>query len=183
MSICPNLLADHPAKAARVERSRIPASFFRTQTLPRAERFGAWRESVGVFLDARLDPRGDASGFAGDVESYLLDDIVISRPRANGQKFDRASARIGRDGMDHYMIQLFVRGGTDMALGRRTLSADRQLIGFDLGKIRANRGIERQIVGDVPFEIGADAPPRREAARRRRENRDPNGRWRTRPRS
>ena len=135
MSICPNLLADHPAKAARVERSRIPASFFRTQTLPRAERFGAWRESVGVFLDARLDPRGDASGFAGDVESYLLDDIVISRPRANGQKFDRASARIGRDGMDHYMIQLFVRGGTDMALGRRTLSADRQLIGFDLGEV------------------------------------------------
>src|ERR1700743_656688 len=33
LSICPNLLADHPAKAARVERSRIPASFFRTQTL------------------------------------------------------------------------------------------------------------------------------------------------------
>ncbi|HWA90468.1 MAG TPA: helix-turn-helix domain-containing protein [Rhizomicrobium sp.] len=135
MSIRANLLDDHPGKAARAARSRIPASFFRTQTLPRPERFGAWRESVGVFLDARLDARSDASGFAGDVESYLLDDIVISRPRANGQKFDRASPRIARDGMDHYMIQLFVRGGTDMALGRRTLQAERRLMGFDLGEV------------------------------------------------
>jgi AraC-like DNA-binding protein len=128
-------LDDHPGKASRVERSRIPASFFRTQTLPHAERFGAWRESVGVFLDTRLDARTDHAMFAGDVESYLLEDIVISRPRANGQKFDRASRRIARDGMDHYMIQLFVRGGTDIALGRRILKAERRIVGFDLGEV------------------------------------------------
>lgn len=134
LSIRPNLLDDHPKKASRVERSRIPASLFRTQTLPEAERFGAWRESVGVFLDARLDSRSDAGAFAGDVESYLLDDIVISRPRANGQKFDRRSPRIASDGIDHYMIQLFVRGGADIALGRRSLQGARRLIGFDLGE-------------------------------------------------
>jgi hypothetical protein len=104
-------LDDHPSKAARVERSRIPASFFRTQTLPQTERFDAWRESVGVFLDAQLDSRSDATAFVGDVESYLLDDIVISRPRANGQKFDRRGPRIARDGIDHYMIQLFKECG------------------------------------------------------------------------
>lgn len=130
-----NLLEDHPGKAARAERSRIPASLFRTQTLPHAERFAAWHESVGVFLDTRLDSRTDAARFAGDVESYLLDDIVISRPRANGQKFDRASPRIARDGIDHYMIQLFVRGGADIALGRRSLQAERRIVGFDLGEV------------------------------------------------
>ncbi|MBV9990855.1 MAG: helix-turn-helix domain-containing protein [Alphaproteobacteria bacterium] len=130
----PSLLEDHPGKAARVERSRIPASFFRTQTLPEAERFAAWRESVGVFLEARLDGRADPAAFAGDVESYLLDDIVISRPRANGQKFDRPSGCIARDGLDSYMIQLFVRGGTEMALARRSLQAEKQLVGFDLGE-------------------------------------------------
>jgi AraC-like DNA-binding protein len=127
-------LDDHPGKTSRVGRSLLPASFFRTQTLPHAERFGAWRESVGVFLDSQLDARSDASAFAGDVESYLLDDIVISRPRANGQKFDRDSRRIARDGIDHYMIQLFVRGGTDIALGRRSLQAARRIVGFDLGE-------------------------------------------------
>jgi AraC-like DNA-binding protein len=128
-------LDDHPGKASRVERSRVPASFFRTQTLPQTERFGAWRESVGVFLDAQLDSRSDATAFAGDVESYLLDDIVISRPRANGQKFDRGSRRIWHDGMDHYMIQLFVRGGTDIALRPRSLHAERRIVGFDLGEV------------------------------------------------
>lgn len=135
MSIRPNLLDDHPGKAARVERSRIPASFFRTQTLPRAERFGAWQESVGVFLDAQLDSRCDALAFAGDVESYLLDDIVISRPRANGQKFDRGSRRIARDGIDHYMIQFFAYGGTEISIGRRSLHAERRVVGFDLGEV------------------------------------------------
>lgn len=116
-------------------RSRIPASFFRTQSLPRTERFEAWRESVGVFLDAQLDSRSDAAAFAGDVESYLLDDIVISRPRANGQKFDRGSRRIARDGIDHYMIQFFAYGGTDIAVGRRSLHAERRVVGFDLGEV------------------------------------------------
>ena len=111
----PNHLDNRPGKAARVAHSRLPASFFRTDALPRAERFAAWQESVGVFLDTRLAPQDDAQRFNGDVESYLLDDIVISRPRANGQKFDRPSGRIARDGLDHYMIQLFVRGSTDIA--------------------------------------------------------------------
>jgi len=134
LSIRPNLLDDHPGKASRVERSRIPASFFRTQTLQPGERFGAWQESVGVFLDSHLDSRSDPLAFAGDVESYLLDDIVISRPRANGQKFDRASPRIARDGIDHYMIQFFAYGGTEIAMGRRSLQAERRVVGFDLGE-------------------------------------------------
>lgn len=130
----PNLLDNRPGKAARVARSRLPASFFRTDALPPAERFAAWRESVGVFLDSRLVKQDDAEHFNGDVESYLLDDIVISRPRANGQKFDRPSGRIARDGLDHYMIQLFVHGSTDIELGRRSLhGAERRIVGFDLG--------------------------------------------------
>src|ERR1700733_13516804 len=50
LSARPSLLDIHPAKAARVARARIPASYFRTETLAPDERFAAWRESVGVFL-------------------------------------------------------------------------------------------------------------------------------------
>jgi AraC-like DNA-binding protein len=119
---------------ARVARSRLPGSWFRTNDLPPEERFAAWRESVGVFLQAGLAPQDDPTQFNGDVESYLLDDIVLSRPRANRQKFDRPSGRIARDGLDSYMIQLFVRGHTEVALGRRTVRGpERKIIGFDLG--------------------------------------------------
>jgi AraC-like DNA-binding protein len=33
------------------------------------------------------------------------------------------------------MIQLFVRGGTDIALGPRSLKAERRIVGFDLGEV------------------------------------------------
>jgi len=133
LSIRPNLLEDHPRKAARVARAQIPASFFHTAALAPQERFAAWRESVGVFLDTRLAPHDAPDAFAGDVESYLVDDIVLSRPRAGGQKFDRPSGRIARDGIDHYMIQFFVRGHADIALGRRSVhGGTRRIVGFDL---------------------------------------------------
>jgi AraC-like DNA-binding protein len=131
-----NLLDIRPATVARVERARIPASFFHTDTLAPDERFAAWRESVGVFLESRLSPQADPARFHGNVESYLLDDVVLSRPRAGGQKFDRPSGRIARDGIDHYMIQLFVRGNTDISLARRRLhGGEKRIVGFDLGEV------------------------------------------------
>jgi AraC-like DNA-binding protein len=122
------------SSAARTGRALIPASLFRTHALPPEERFQAWRESIGVFLDTRLDPSSDAQAFNGQVESYLLDDLMLSRCTANHQKFDRPTLKIARDDIDHYMIQLFLRGGTEMTLGRRSIGSTR-LVGFDLADV------------------------------------------------
>lgn len=136
MSVSPGFLTRRSAAVKRTARARLPASLFRTHDLPHERRFEAWRESVGVFLDARLSPQDDPIAFNGEVESYLLDDIVLSRPRAGRQKFDRPATRIARDGIDHYMIQLFVHGHTDIALDRRSVHGARtQIVGFDLGEV------------------------------------------------
>jgi AraC-like DNA-binding protein len=120
--------------AARTGSALLPASLFRTHALPHADRFQAWRESLGVFLDCRLDPGRDALAFNGQVESYLLDDLMLSRCTANHQKFDRPSLKIARDDIDHYMIQLFLGGHTDMRLGRRSIQST-PLVGFDLADV------------------------------------------------
>ncbi len=133
MSVRPNHLDIH-SSAARTGRALLPASLFRTHALPHANRFEAWRESIGVFLDCSLDPRTEALDFNGQVESYLLDDLMLSRCTANHQKFDRPSLKIARDDIDHYMIQLFLTGGTEMKLGRRSIGSTR-LIGFDLADV------------------------------------------------
>jgi AraC-like DNA-binding protein len=133
LSVRPNFLDIH-ASAARTGRALLPASLFRTHDLPLADRFEAWRESVGVFLDCRLDPRSGTEDFNGQVESYLLDDLMLSRCTANHQKFDRPSLKIARDDIDHYMVQLFLTGGTEMRLGRRAIGSTR-LIGFDLADV------------------------------------------------
>ncbi len=133
MSVRSNLLDIHSG-AARAGRALLPASLFRTHGLPHQDRFRAWRESVGVFLDCRLDPHGDAGDFNGQVESYLLDDLMLSRCTANHQKFDRPSLKIARDDIDHYMVQLFITGGTEMRLGRRNIGGTR-IVGFDLADV------------------------------------------------
>ncbi len=88
----------------RQQRPGLPASLFHTDNLDPAQRFSAWRESVGVFLESSLLAGDAGENFSGRVESYLLDDLMLSRPRAGRQKFDRPERKISGDSIDHYMI-------------------------------------------------------------------------------
>jgi AraC-like DNA-binding protein len=109
---------------------------FRTHALSPTQRFAAWRESVGVFLEANTLSGADTGPFNGSVESYLLDGVMLSRCTAGRQKFDRPSARIARDSIDHYMVQLFLRGAVEMKTGRRgLLGTPAHIVGFDLGEV------------------------------------------------
>ena len=122
------------ARMERHRRSRLPSSLFTTSTLDHAERFSAWRESMRVFLDSSRPRTPDS--FTGEVEGYLIGDILLTRGIASAQKYDRPSSKIAGDGLDHYMIQVFVDGYTEMTLGRRTVKSRPDApIAFDLGEI------------------------------------------------
>lgn len=136
MTIHPKLLDGRVTAEVRTSHARLPASLFRTHGLSHAERFPAWRESVGIFLDSSMPGGRDAAAFSGQIESYLLDDVVLSRVAAGAQKFDRASPRIARDSLEHYMVQVFLGGDVEMALRTRSLRAGAgRVIGFDLGDV------------------------------------------------
>lgn len=127
---------NHRARRQRHLQSIVPSSWFATSELTPAERFEAWRQSMSVFLDPSLGDRDAAASFAAEIEGYLLDDIVFSRGRASCQKFDRQSLKIARDGLEHYMIQLFFYGHMEMNLHGRTIrNRPGQIVGFDLGEI------------------------------------------------
>jgi AraC-like DNA-binding protein len=127
-------MPDRP-NTERPARARVPASLFDTSALPAPERFAAWRESVGVFLDTRPPATGLSPDFNARVESYLLDDVVLARSTISAQKFDRGSLRIAQDSIDHYMIQLFMAGSMEMKLGRQSFRlATGGLIAFDLAE-------------------------------------------------
>lgn len=129
-------LPDLGARYERHRRSRPQSSLFRTHTLEPGERFAAWRESMAVFLDSSPARHGAESDFAGEVEGYLLDDILLTRAIAADQKYDRPPAKIARDSLDHYMIQIFVGGHTDVFFGRRTVRSHAGFpIAFDLADV------------------------------------------------
>lgn len=133
------MMRQNPGYRARRKRnrdSRLPSSWFATHELPPEEHFAAWNESMGVFLDTALHPHDAARRFDGDIEGYLIDGIVFTRGRANRQKFDRGHAKIARDGIDHYMIELFFKGHAEMDVHGRTIrNRPGQIMGFDLGEV------------------------------------------------
>ncbi len=121
---------------SRVQRAKIPASLFSTDGLPREQRFAAWRESIGVFLDVRPQREEPAPNFSAQVEGYLFEDIFVSRCQAGAQKFDRPIAKIARDSIDHYMIQLVVDGHIRMEHRGDSFVIPRGgLIAFDLAEV------------------------------------------------
>src|SRR6185436_18209442 len=129
-------LPDRDSRIARHRRSRLQSSLFRTDTLTPDERFGAWRESMRVFLDSSLSAHERADDFVGEVEGYLIDDILLTRGMASRQKYDRAAPKIARDSLDHYMVQIFLGGHTEVSLGRRVVrSLGAQPIAFDLADV------------------------------------------------
>lgn len=129
-------LPDRAARLERHRRSQPQSSLFRTHTLEPADRFTAWRESMDVFLDSRLSDRDDAALFTGEVEGYLLDDILLTRAVAGRQKYDRPAAKIARDGMDHYMFQVFLGGHTSMSVARRMVESEPdRVVAFDFTEI------------------------------------------------
>lgn len=132
-----NLLKlDRKARIARNAKSRLPASLFATHALMPEARFGAWHESMRVFLDSSLGGLDDPAAFSGENESYLLDDLVLTRGIARRQKFDRSRAKIALDGIDHYLIEVFLAGHTEMNVGRRIVRSEvGRAIGFDLGEV------------------------------------------------
>ena len=119
----------------RTARAKVPASLFTTEALPPAERFTAWRDSIGVILEARAAAPEPAATFNARVESYLLDDVMLARSTFSAQKFDRRAIRIAQDSIDHYMIQFFLSGHLEMDLGRRSFRAERPLVAFDLTEV------------------------------------------------
>jgi AraC-like DNA-binding protein len=128
-------LPARPAQAARVARAGLPGSFFHTDRLAPVERFEAWRQSIGVFLDVAR-PDGDGEAFAASVESYMIDGIMLARCAAGQQMFARPVAKFARDAIDHYMIQLFIAGGFDMRRGGQLIRGGAgNVVAFDCGDV------------------------------------------------
>ncbi len=85
--------------------STIPSSQFSTR------QFDIWRDSIAVVFDVeqRSSDRGNA--FDADVEAFQLGDMVVTSAALGEQRYVRSQARLRRDGMDHFVLNLYRTGG------------------------------------------------------------------------
>ncbi|HEX6997209.1 MAG TPA: helix-turn-helix domain-containing protein [Gammaproteobacteria bacterium] len=97
----------------------IPTTTFRSVDHPSAEQFEAWRERISVVFDV-APLRRNAGPFAAEAHAFHLGEIVLVRTRFDGQRFSRTLKQLRSDLLDHYLVQLYRKGGyTGEADGRR----------------------------------------------------------------
>lgn len=96
--------------------SNIPKSIFSTKDISFSKRYEAFKESMGVVFDVS-HPQQTGPGFFGDIQSHLLGEILFVNCAATGQRFRRTPEMIAKDGVDHYIVQVFLRGKTQRQKG------------------------------------------------------------------
>ncbi|WP_308367902.1 MULTISPECIES: helix-turn-helix domain-containing protein [unclassified Microbulbifer] len=89
---------------------KIPHSRFDTHGMTPKETLTAWYESIDVMFDARVnDVSGEA--FQASIDAYMLGDLMLASAHVGAQSYERSNLRIGRDGVDHYLLQFYLTGG------------------------------------------------------------------------
>lgn len=85
--------------------STIPSTRFSTR------KFDVWRETVSVVFEVEPSPAGGAEKFGADFEAYQLGDMIVTDARLGRQRYIRRAAQARRDGVDHFVLNLYRTGG------------------------------------------------------------------------
>ncbi|MGJ4994753.1 helix-turn-helix domain-containing protein [Bradyrhizobium sp. HKCCYLS3077] len=104
--------------------SLLPSYGFSAAQMDTATNIAAWREAVSTFFDVDELAFGEAEPFRADVVSYALGSILLGSARASSQRFRRSAETIARSGVDHVIVQLYVRGGYTGVAGQRAIKVD-----------------------------------------------------------
>lgn len=77
--------------------------------LGREENYEHWRAGVASLFDAA--PVGDGlENFRADLASYNLGHFLVGKSSASAQRFHRSNELVAATGVDHLLIQLYVKG-------------------------------------------------------------------------
>jgi AraC-like DNA-binding protein len=90
--------------------TRLPLSLFTTDGLDPDDCWTVWRESISVIFDVRPDD-AQAVPLQAAVQAYHLGALVFGDTRFTPQYFGRSTRKIARDGLDHYLVQIYFDGG------------------------------------------------------------------------
>lgn len=91
-------------------RGDLPFVHFSTAGLSSADAFAVWRDSVSVIFESTVDvERGEP--FHAEMGVFHLGDLLFGQNSFGTQRFARTPRMIRRDGLDHFLIQIYAKGG------------------------------------------------------------------------
>ncbi|MFC5325657.1 helix-turn-helix domain-containing protein [Bradyrhizobium oligotrophicum] len=104
--------------------SLLPSYGFSAAEMDTEANIAAWREATSTFFDVDELAAGEATPFRADVLSYALGSVLLGSARASGQRFRRSAEMIARSGVDHIILQLYVKGGYDGVAGAHPIRVE-----------------------------------------------------------
>ncbi|HLD67688.1 MAG TPA: helix-turn-helix domain-containing protein [Pseudomonas sp.] len=88
---------------------KVPYTVMDTRGLPPPLAAKLWQESIEVMFDTRLrDTQGN--GAYSRIKACMIGPLALGSAQIGPQTFDRPAAKIGRDGLDHLLLQFYVNG-------------------------------------------------------------------------
>jgi len=124
-----------------IEHQRIVSS-----QLTREENYEYWRTGVASLFDA-VPPKADLTDFRADLTSYNLGHFLIGASSASAQSFARSRERVAATGVDHLLIQLYVKGECAYnADGGVAKGVAGDIVCFDLSRPMKSQATDMDIV-------------------------------------
>ncbi len=138
------------------EAEKLPFSLFTTSTLRARDQFDAWHESIKVIFDVDpLEGYSPERGFAASVRAFHLGNLLVSQVDFEGQHFLREKHRSAVDGLDHYLVQLYAKGG----LVGTANEDERELLGGDVQILDLTQAniTQAEASGTIAIVVSRDA--------------------------
>jgi len=73
--------------------------------------FESWRDSINIVFDVERPPEQNAIPFNAFLTAFQVGDMVVGDASLDAQRYRRSPARTRRDGMDHFVLNLYRTGG------------------------------------------------------------------------
>ncbi|WP_316224845.1 MULTISPECIES: helix-turn-helix domain-containing protein [unclassified Bradyrhizobium] len=101
--------------------SLVPSFGFSSEGMETEANIAAWRAAVSTFFEVDELAANEPGPFRADVRSFAMGSVLFGLARASGQHFRRDTHTIARSGVDHVIIQAYVRGGYHGTAGERPI--------------------------------------------------------------
>ncbi len=143
------------------DSAKLPFSVFSTNDVDPHDRWAIWHDSISVIFDVAPVAGCDAE-FAASVHAHLVQQLVFGDTRFTAQTFDRSPRKIARDGLDHFLVQIYLEGGYAGEVGRNHLDVrPGDICILDLGQtLHTRSSVSRTHTLVIPREILLAALPR-----------------------
>lgn len=92
-----------------MSKPSVEHQLIQSSDLDRKQNYEQWRAGVASLFEAEPE-RGDLDGFSADLASYNLGHFLIGKSSASAQRFHRSKGLVAATGVDHLLIQLYVKG-------------------------------------------------------------------------